>query len=290
MREGSWQLFQMDQNSFALSGPVKVKVRGFCWLQNCRGSWMGMLSPSFINFFSTVHLKELCTIPQRSLKIVTSVALTTKQWIRCIKIAATEMLFLPPHLLDCHARTAILHWLLLMLRPEWLVQAWHNRAGNKVKQQFFPGCGCLRTQFRWKKKHIQLLWKFPYLCLYVLIKNTVHEAHSGLQGAGAQPSWNDACWALDTNAGLKVNWYQMFILATLLIKQNAQSPGVIEPNCSEPMFKAELQPAINHRVHFYVLQFDLEFTSNSICIVLFRFCSDLLLLSLAHEFQQPAEF
>lgn len=50
-----------------------------------------------------MHLKELCTIPQRSLKIVTSITLTTKQWIRCRKIAATEMLSpLPPPLgLSC---------------------------------------------------------------------------------------------------------------------------------------------------------------------------------------------
>lgn len=49
--------------------------------------------------FSTMHLKELRTIPQRSVKIVTSITLNTKQWISqkdCSHQATTEMLSPPP--------------------------------------------------------------------------------------------------------------------------------------------------------------------------------------------------
>lgn len=138
---------------------------------------------------------------------------------------------------ECRARTAIPCWLLLMLRLKWFVQAWQNSAGSvwKVIREFFPGCSC-SVEIE-EETCPDFLVKFPYLCLCVLIKNSVNAAHAGLQGAGAQPSSGDACWDSDMNAGLKVNCYQMFILATLLIKCNYQSPGVIDPSCSEPIFK-----------------------------------------------------
>lgn len=79
----------------------------------------------------------MCTwkkyVPQRSLKTVTSITLTTKQWISWIMIATSEFLsfFLSFSLAQCRTHTAILHWQRLMLRAGWFVQAWQNHAGEQ---------------------------------------------------------------------------------------------------------------------------------------------------------------
>lgn len=139
--------------------------------------------------FSTVHLKELCTIPQRSLKIVTSITLTTK-WISRRKIAATEMLFLPPSPTPLGLSCTDSNFALATANVETRMtgSSLPQSCWQQGQTAVFPGCGCSCPQFRWKQKHIQPLWKFSYLCLCVLKKNTVHEAHGGPPGAGAQPS------------------------------------------------------------------------------------------------------
>ncbi len=67
------------------------------------------------------------------------------------------------------------------------------------------------------------------------------------------------------NAGLKVNSYQMFILNSLLIKWNYQSPVVNGPCYSKPIFTETESKYSTWWVHvlgFCVLQFDLGFESN----------------------------
>lgn len=127
-----------------------------------------------INFFL-----PMCTwkkyVPQRSLKTVTSITLTTKQWISCIMIATSKFLsfFLSFSLAQCRTHTAILHWQRLMLRAGWFVQAWQNHAGEQQghRRFFFPESRPVLLEISW----FTLMPHSGWRCFFILIKNTVHE-------------------------------------------------------------------------------------------------------------------
>lgn len=152
------------QNDFALSGPMEVK---HIWTCCC-----------IVINFSNVHLKELWTSPQRSLKTLTSVTLTTKQWIRWIKTATSKVFFF---FFSCLCGcTAIWHWQQLMLRHEWFVQAWQNFAGRQQGHRGFSfqerASIHVPKQEPWMER--SLFAPIPQTgggCLCVQIKNTAHE-------------------------------------------------------------------------------------------------------------------